>query len=70
MTETRTVLQQQNQTEIQSAPYGGVNIYQRCSHDGSEPGIHIARLANLDAFIAALQAESARQHDELGGSHE
>lgn len=63
MTELKTVLWQQDHTEIEPGLDGGANISQRWSSDGSDHRIGIVGRANLLAVIAGLQKLAEVQHD-------
>jgi hypothetical protein len=63
MTETKTVLWQQDHTDIEPGLDGGANVSQRSSSDGSDHSIAIVGRGNLVAFIAALQKLAEAPHD-------
>jgi len=62
MSALKTVLWQQDHTEIEPGPDGGVNIIQRSSSDGDDHIIGIVGRANLLALIAALEELAGAQH--------
>ena len=63
MSELRTVLWQQDQTELERGLDGGANISQRSSCDGSDHMISIVGRVNLLALIAALQKLAEAPHE-------